>query len=421
MRTVLVVDDDTSFRLSLSEALVEYAGDFNTIACKNGREAVEVMRSVPVDVVVTDLKMPEMDGFALIAHISNKHSDVPVIVMTAHATTEARERLHAAGIFECFEKPIDFGDLVTAIFTSFKERSDGRIRGIYLPAFLQLVEMERKTCTLTITAGEAVGRLYFQEGRLIDAAQGQGRGEEAAYKIICWDNPEIEIENICRRKEQTITKNLGTLMLDAFRTMDEGQGEGYSVTALDDDLNEVNDTMEDEFAVTGDSTDTGDPPVVEIVENDDAEPVERLSAPEEVVTPPDNGDTNKTFVSREEEDMADTQEVLNVFINLDGVQAACLVGRDGFLLDSMTKAKVDTEMIGAIASAGFGSAESMGKQLGRGRMSLNMIEFENGPALLSPVGEDAFIVIVADNNANLGMIRLKLKKHVGELATAAFS
>ncbi|NTW60602.1 MAG: dynein regulation protein LC7, partial [Nitrospirae bacterium] len=62
---------------------------------------------------------------------------------------------------------------------------------------------------------------------------------------------------------------------------------------------------------------------------------------------------------------------------------------------------------------------SMGRQLDKGLMQISMIEFEQGPVMLSPIGEDAFLVIVADKDANLGMIRLKLKKHSGELALAA--
>jgi predicted regulator of Ras-like GTPase activity (Roadblock/LC7/MglB family) len=62
----------------------------------------------------------------------------------------------------------------------------------------------------------------------------------------------------------------------------------------------------------------------------------------------------------------------------------------------------------------------MGRQLDKGTMMISMIEFDRGPVLLAPIGEEAFLVIVADKEANhLGMIRLKLKKHSHELALAA--
>jgi predicted regulator of Ras-like GTPase activity (Roadblock/LC7/MglB family) len=117
--------------------------------------------------------------------------------------------------------------------------------------------------------------------------------------------------------------------------------------------------------------------------------------------------------------MSSLKDVLSEFTNIPGVNTACLVGRDGFLLDSIAISGIDTEMIGAIASSGFGASESMGKQLGKGVMSMSMIEYGNGPVMLSPVGDDAFLVIVADKDANLGMIRLKIKKHASHIAETA--
>ena len=117
--------------------------------------------------------------------------------------------------------------------------------------------------------------------------------------------------------------------------------------------------------------------------------------------------------------MANTREILNELAKMQSIEAVCLVARDGFLLDSIARSGIDKEMIGAIASSGFGSSVSMGAQLDKGAMQISMIEFEKGPVLLTPIGDDAFLVIVADKEANLGMIRLKLKKHSGELALAA--
>jgi predicted regulator of Ras-like GTPase activity (Roadblock/LC7/MglB family) len=100
------------------------------------------------------------------------------------------------------------------------------------------------------------------------------------------------------------------------------------------------------------------------------------------------------------------------------VTAVCLVGRDGFLLDSIARTGMDTEMIAAIASSGFGSAESIGRQLGKGSLAMTMLEFDRGPVMFSPAGEEAFLVIIAEKDSNLGMIRLKIKKYSSELRLA---
>ncbi|MCK5426104.1 MAG: roadblock/LC7 domain-containing protein, partial [Thermodesulfovibrionia bacterium] len=128
---------------------------------------------------------------------------------------------------------------------------------------------------------------------------------------------------------------------------------------------------------------------------------------------------NRIFFKRwkeKEEGMEEVKEILNVFTRLDGVNAVCLAGRDGFLVDSIVKKGIDSEMIGAIASGGFGSAESMGKQLDKGNLSMTMLEFKEGPIMLAPVGEDMFLVVAADENANLALIRLTIKRHKDKLA-----
>ena len=92
MKNVLIVDDEKSFLLSLVEGLLSFAGDFNTLTAENGKKAVEVLKSANIDLVVTDLKMPEMDGFELLAYMSRNYPDIPVIVMTAYCTPEIKEQ-----------------------------------------------------------------------------------------------------------------------------------------------------------------------------------------------------------------------------------------------------------------------------------------------------------------------------------------
>lgn len=116
--------------------------------------------------------------------------------------------------------------------------------------------------------------------------------------------------------------------------------------------------------------------------------------------------------------MEETKEILSVFTRLDGVNAVCLVGRDGFLVDSIVKKGVDAEMVGAIASGGFGSAEAMGKQLDKGNLTMTMLEFQEGPVMLAPVGEDTFLAVAASEEANLALIRLAIRRHKDKLAVA---
>ncbi len=385
IKNVLIVDDEKSFLLSLVEGLRAYASDFNTLTAENGKEAIEILESVEADLIVTDLKMPGMDGFELLAYVKKNHPDVPVIIITAYYTSEIKERLEALGSFKLLEKPLDFKELVDNIFAELATVSKGYIRGITLPAFLQLVEMEKKTCTIKVRSRGRTGHLYFNEGNLMDADNGTDRNEKAAYDIVCWDQAEIEISSFCKEMGRNISGSLNHILMEGFRIKDESERSAdkdpESVQSADDtDLDSV------------------------LLEAEESVQHEKSTNPEDY---------------EEEKKMATLKDLLNEFAKLQGVTTVCLVGRDGFLLDSIATTGIDTEMIGAIASSGFGASESMGKQLGKGTLSLTMIEFENGPVLFAPVGEDAFIVIIAERDSNLGMVRLKLKKHCKEIANAA--
>jgi predicted regulator of Ras-like GTPase activity (Roadblock/LC7/MglB family)/CheY-like chemotaxis protein len=390
LKNVLIVDDEKSFLLSLLQGLASYAEDFNVYTALNGNAAVDVLKANDIDLVVTDLKMPEMDGFGLLAAMSKSHAGIPIIVMSAYCTPEIKSRLKGLGALKILDKPIDFQDFVEHILAELHSGSKDYLNGITLPAFLQLVEMEKKTCTLRIESHGKRGVLYFQEGVLIDADNGVEAHEKAALDIVCWEDPSIEIDSYCRKKDRHIKSSLSFILMEGFRMRDEKQKD-----------------------VGGRSVVPAAAPAIAV------DPGGRGAAVQEIREEKRGGQEQAPGATLKEGTMATTKEILSELAKIPNIDAICLVARDGFLLDSIARTGIDKEMIGAIASSGFGASESMGRQIDKGTMLISMIEFEKGPVLLAPIGEDAFLVIVADKEANLGMIRLKLKKHSGELALAA--
>lgn len=225
IKNILVIDDERPFLSILSNGLMDYDDDFNILNALNGKEAVEILNATKVDVVVTDLKMPVMDGFELLAYMSKNSKDIPVIVMTAYSTPEVAERLQNLGAFQYFEKPMELNILADKILEALEATtSQDHIHGISLVGFLQLIEMEKKTCTLTIKSRGKVGHLYFARGDLMEAETGNLRGESAALDITTWDTVEIEIKYICRIKKKAINLPLPEILIEGYRRMDERNG-----------------------------------------------------------------------------------------------------------------------------------------------------------------------------------------------------
>ncbi len=88
------------------------------------------------------------------------------------------------------------------------------------------------------------------------------------------------------------------------------------------------------------------------------------------------------------------------------------------MIDAASAGKEDTEAIGAMVSTGMGSAESVGRELGLKEMDQAMMEFKGGIVIMSALGSDALLAIVADKDANLGGIRLQVRKNVPKLLDA---
>ncbi|MFI5364198.1 MAG: sigma-54-dependent transcriptional regulator [Candidatus Binatia bacterium] len=105
MTKVLIVDDERKMRRVL-QILLEQMG-LESVAAESGEAALERLRAEKVDLVLTDLKMPGMNGVELLGHIRTLDADVPVIVLTAHGTVQTAVEAMKHGAFDYVLKPFD--------------------------------------------------------------------------------------------------------------------------------------------------------------------------------------------------------------------------------------------------------------------------------------------------------------------------
>jgi CheY-like chemotaxis protein len=221
MTTILLVEDEEAIRTPLAELLSHADEEYRVMLASNGREAVNVLDVGTVDLVITDLKMPVMDGFTLLAHLMRFHPSVPVIVITAYGTAETRRRLKLLGTTDYIEKPADFKMLPGLVRAKLGQRARGHIVGITLSGLLQLLHLEQKTCTLSIASGGRRGKLSCLAGEVVDARAGESVGLDAAYEILEWGDPEIEIESAPSLEARTVEAPMHAILLEAARLRDE--------------------------------------------------------------------------------------------------------------------------------------------------------------------------------------------------------
>lgn len=366
MNTVLVVDDDESFLLSLIDGFKSYEDQFSIVTAHNGEEAVGVLNEQDIHLVLTDLKMPKMDGFALVAHLSAHHPEVPVIVMTAFGTPDMENSLKEIGAFQYIEKPIDFNLLVSKILKGLEGRSQGFISGVSLSSFLQLLELDKKTCTLTIRSGNQKGNIYFKNGDLFDAETDQLSGTDAAFEIINWKNVEIELNSICTVTEQKIHESLGFILLEGTRRQDEQQNppagssnKNEFPASLDSiDLSEVDLELDDFLSET-------------------KSPAPAASTPGVNATPPSAHTTDPVI-----------KQFVDMLNSMPDINNSILVSKEGTLIHSTNTIDEQlTSFITYIAMVG----EQLQMAMGTGAPQHSLLNLSSGNKLLILCGREVVV------------------------------
>lgn len=224
IKNVLLVDDDHEMLLALKQGFANYRDSFTVLLASDGLKAVKRLKQSVVSLVVTDLKIPGMDGFELLAHIMENYPDIPVIIVTGYNTPEMEHLARYGGSVGYIAKPFLVENLAHRIETTLRKETDGgSLHNVSSGMFLQLIEMEQKTCTIRLEdkGTGKTGILFFQEGELLDARVNDLQGEDAAYEVFAWEKVNLSIQNRCALKEKRIPGEMQHLILEAARRKDE--------------------------------------------------------------------------------------------------------------------------------------------------------------------------------------------------------
>lgn len=412
-KVVLFADDEEGFLRTVADGFALHADRVTLLTAANGKIASEILTRRPIDLLVTDLKMPEMDGFALISHLSRVRPGVPVIVMTAFGTAEIESKLDELGIVQYLEKPMDFPELAEKVFASLEASASGHLSGIALPTVLQMIEIDRKTCTVCVTSRDHIGELSFRAGALVDATTGSLRGSDAAMEIVCWETPEIDILSGGPQSTRTPAKSLDLsvtqVLLEAFRAQDERERDRQRALRR--------------------ATMPGPGPVP-APKLTPAAGMKAVSAPPSAprgdsLFPPPAGP--KELQKKEHVDMS-AQEKLKELTSIDGFSGAALYTPQGELLSVLAGEVGNLKEIGVLANNVLMNAQRASLEMGTGRGQQVHIEAEHSNILVRCLNEGTdplrsqpnkahiHMVVVLKSDAAIGMAKLRVSSVIQKLA-----
>ena len=283
-RSILVVDDEDFFLRSVVEGIGAELPGVELFTANDGAQALAVLERQVIDLVVTDVAMPVMDGMEFVAAMVSAGMRIPVIMVTAFGNRNVELEARRHGVISVIDKPIDFAFLVEICRNTLRSLGHGNLGGVTLAGLLQLLEMESRSCTVRVFSAGRSGRIFIEQGKVVGSLQDDEMGMEAMRIILSWPDPTIELGPL-RTSERSVPMSLSAVLLDAARIEDENLRNG------DFDLEEW---AEDPFA----------------------EPIQN--------SPP----SEATREQKDDEAMANIEQAINAAMNIQGCIAAALVDHE---------------------------------------------------------------------------------------------
>ena len=220
MKTVVIIENETVELKVLVSLFENWQKEINILTAKEERAAIGIISQHQVDLVVCDLSLlssSSLEDFSLLTHT---FPYIPCIALSKEEGFLPEEAMKR-GASHCLEKPIDTSRLLLHAGELLDAVTSGKIKGIPIHSFLQMLETEEKTCTLQVDQNDDTGLLYVKNGILIGAETKNFTGEAAVHLILSWQESVVRIRFFNGQRKRQINKPLISLIMEAFRLRGE--------------------------------------------------------------------------------------------------------------------------------------------------------------------------------------------------------
>jgi CheY-like chemotaxis protein len=236
-KQLLLVDADPR-SVRVLEVSLKKSGYSVTTATDGADALAKIDLSAP-DLILSDTRLPRLDGYELVRRMKDKpeHAHIPVVFLTSQKSIEDKIRGLELGVEDYLTKPIFVRELIarvnlllarrtqermaTAMPMSRRTRLSGSLEDMGVVDLLQTFEISRKTGVGKIGNGRKEARIYFRDGKVVDAELGRLRGEEAVYRALIWNSGHFEVEFCPIDREDIIPTSTQGLLMEGMRRVDE--------------------------------------------------------------------------------------------------------------------------------------------------------------------------------------------------------
>lgn len=224
---ILLLDDEQDLLDLYRDLLRELPSKPDVHTSNSGARAIALLESEPFSMLISDLRMPKMDGLQVLSIVRRKFPQLRIVVMTAVVDEQYRSRAYAMGVDLFWEKPRtneEMNNFCNCIESLLDRQEDGGFRGIQSKSLVDLIQMEclsHSSSVLKMTKPRESGSIWVTNGEVIDAATTNLAGEPAFKEILSWKNGSFEILPAEPKRVRTIFTSYQGLLLDSAQAIDE--------------------------------------------------------------------------------------------------------------------------------------------------------------------------------------------------------
>ncbi len=227
---ILLLDDEQDLLDLFQEVLRQLPSQPEIHTSTSGARAIAILESEPFTMLISDLRMPKMDGLQVLSIVRRKFPQLRIVVMTAVVDEQYRTRAYAMGIDLFWEKPSTSEEINLfreCIESLLGQQVDNGFRGIQSKSLVDLIQLEclsHSSSVLKITKEGRQGNIWVTDGEVMDAATLTMSGEAAFKEILSWKNGSFEILPGEPDHVRVILTPYQGLLLDFAQAFDENKG-----------------------------------------------------------------------------------------------------------------------------------------------------------------------------------------------------
>jgi CheY-like chemotaxis protein len=228
---ILLLDDDQDLLEVYREILGRLPSKPEIYTATSGARALAMLASEPFSLLLCDLKMPKMDGLQVLTIVRRKFPQLRTAVLTCILDEQFRARAYSMGIDLFLEKPNSSKEitfLLECIESLLDREHETGFRGVQSKSLVDIIQLEclsQSSSVLKIIHGSSEGRVWIQNGEIIDAASENLLGPEAFQRILSWKSGNFEMLPDEPGRERRIFSSYQGLLLETAQLLDEAEHE----------------------------------------------------------------------------------------------------------------------------------------------------------------------------------------------------